>query len=88
METPLYVIEALADVQQSGRINMLDRQGVTALVGSSKAIEWLERASDSQYMTALNDMGQLLYGEQADTQDTDQSEWDDDYDAHFGDRFA
>lgn len=56
METPLYVIQALAEVRDAGSINLNDRDAVTALVSSSRAIEWLDRASNSQYMNALQDM--------------------------------
>lgn len=41
--TPLYVLNALAEVQASGQINMLDRRGVAALVNSQRAFEWLEK---------------------------------------------
>lgn len=57
MPVPNYVIQALAEVREDGRINMLDRRGVTALVSSPRAYEWLEKASNSQYMEALNEMG-------------------------------
>lgn len=58
--TPLYVIKALAQVQESGRINMLDREGVTAMVASDRAADWLDSVGDSQYMEALNDMGEYI----------------------------
>lgn len=54
--TPLYVLNALAEVQASGQINMLDRRGVAALVNSQRAFEWLEKCSTSQYVQALQDM--------------------------------
>lgn len=63
MPTPLYVVQALAEVREGGSINMLDRQGVEALVGSRKATEWLDKASDSQYMDALNEMGRYISGD-------------------------
>ncbi len=57
MPTPLYIIRALAHVRDLGSINMRDRRGVTALIGNVRAIEWLDKVSDGQYMEALVDMG-------------------------------
>lgn len=56
MATPLYVLQALAEVRSSGNINMLDRRGVTLMAGDQRAVEWLDKASDRQYMDALQDM--------------------------------
>lgn len=58
--TPLYVVKALADVRESGKTNMLNRRAVAALVSSERASEWLNKASDSQFMAALNDMGDYI----------------------------
>lgn len=55
--TPLYVIKALAEVRDSALTNMLDRDAVEMLVTDQRAAEWIGKAADSQYMTALNDMG-------------------------------
>lgn len=60
MHTPLFVIQALAAVKDSGKTNMLDRDRVESEVfldGQQRAYEWLTKASDAQYMDALNDMG-------------------------------
>lgn len=57
MATPLYVIKALAKVRDSGLTNMLDRNAVEMIVWDQRAAEWLNKASDSQYMEALDDMG-------------------------------
>ena len=57
---PLYVIKALAEVRENGSVNMMDRRGVTALVNGQRASEWLDKASDSQYMDALNEMGEYI----------------------------
>lgn len=56
MATPLYVLQALAEVRSSGNINMMDRRGVTMLAQDQRAVEWLDKASDRQYMDALQDM--------------------------------
>lgn len=60
MPTPLYVIKALAGIRESGATNMLDRDAVEMLVDDQRAAEWIGKASDSQYMDALNDMGAAL----------------------------
>lgn len=62
MATPLYVVQALAEVREGSMVNMLNRAGVEALIGNSRASEWLDKASDSQYMEALNDMGAYISG--------------------------
>lgn len=56
MATPLYVIKALAKVRDSGLTNMLDRDAVEMTVWDQRAAEWLNKASDSQYTEALDDM--------------------------------
>lgn len=60
MPTPLFVIRALAEVRESSATNMLNRRAVEMLVEDQRAAEWLDKASDSQYMEALNDMGAAL----------------------------
>lgn len=60
MATPLYVVKALAQVQENGSVNMRNRAGVEALVSSDRAQDWLFKASDSEYMDALNDMGAYI----------------------------
>jgi hypothetical protein len=60
METPLYVIKALAEVHEGGEVNMLDRQGVAGLSPSSKAEAWILKATPTEYMQALNDMGEYI----------------------------
>lgn len=62
MITPLYVVKALADIRENGSLNMLDREGVTALC-SARASEWLSKASNQQYMDALLEMGMYIDGE-------------------------
>lgn len=57
MATPLYVVQELARIRESAATNMLDRSRVEQLVINSRAAEWLDKASDSQYIEALNDMG-------------------------------
>ncbi len=57
MPAPLYVINALIEVFSNGNVNVYDRQAVTALVGSKRAIEWLDKASNSQYSEAIVDAG-------------------------------
>lgn len=56
MATPLYVLKALAEVRDSGNIDMMDRRGVTLMAQDQRAVEWLDKASNSQYMDALQDM--------------------------------
>lgn len=68
--TPLYVVKALADVRENGSVNMMNRAGVTALVGDSRAIEWLDSSSDTQYLEALKDMGAYVSGEFVETEST------------------
>lgn len=60
METPLYVVKALAEVREGGEVNMLDRRGVAGLSPSSKAEAWILKATASEYMQALNDMGEYV----------------------------
>lgn len=67
--TPLYVVKALAAVRENGSVNMLNREGVEALVGDTRAQEWLFKATDSQYMDALNDMGAYVSGDMIDESD-------------------
>lgn len=57
MATPLYVTNALIEVFSAGSVNVFDREAVTALVGSKRAGEWLDKASDSQYKDAVIDAG-------------------------------
>lgn len=57
METPLYVVRALAEVRESAATNMFDRAAVEMLVEDQLAAEWLSKCSSRQYMNALNDMG-------------------------------
>lgn len=57
MPTPLYVIQELARIRESAAITMLDRSRVKQLVVNPRAAEWLDKASESQYIEALNDMG-------------------------------
>lgn len=57
---PLFVVKALAQVREGGEVNMLDRRGVEALVGSERAAEWLNKASNAEYMEALNEMGEYI----------------------------
>lgn len=57
---PLFVVKALAEVREGGEVNMFDRQGVTALVSSERAAEWLDKASNTEYMEALNEMGEYI----------------------------
>lgn len=59
MPAPLYVLNALIEVFSNGGINVYDRHAVTALVGSKRAIEWLEKASDSQYSEAIISAGAI-----------------------------
>lgn len=63
MPAPLYVIQALAQVREGGEVNMLDRRGVSALSPSSKASAWIDKASGTEYMEALNDMGRYISNE-------------------------
>lgn len=60
MPTPLFVIQAMAQVREGGNTNMLDRDAVEMLVTSQRAAEWISKASNEQYMDALNDMGAAL----------------------------
>lgn len=60
MATPLYVVKALAQVRENGSVNMMNRAGVESLVSSDRAQEWLFKASDSEFMDALNDMGAYI----------------------------
>lgn len=77
MATPLYVVKALAQVRENGSVNMMNRAGVESLVTSDRAQEWLFKASDSEFMDALNDMGAYISGDDTDdeipviTEDTD-----------------
>lgn len=56
MATPLYVLQALAEVQNGRSINMQNRLAVQAMMDDQRAVEWLDKASNSQYMDALQDM--------------------------------
>lgn len=79
--TPAHVIEELARVRESGATNMLDRKRVTALV-SPNAAAWLSKVSDTEYMDALNDMGESLlddFLEFDDRDGDDEEEGDDTY---------
>lgn len=76
MIVPNYVIQALAEVRENGSVNMLDRRGVTALVSSSRAAEWLDKASNSQYMDALNEMGRAESEDFLEEGETDDSSED------------
>jgi hypothetical protein len=58
--TPDHVIAALEQVRTSAAVNMLDRKGVTARVAHSGAREWLDKASDGEYMDALTEMGEAV----------------------------
>lgn len=57
MATPLYVVQELARIRESAATNMLDRKRVERLVVNPRAAEWLNKASVSQYLDALVDMG-------------------------------
>lgn len=57
---PLYVVKALAEVRENGSVNMFDRRGVEALVNTERAAEWLSKASDHEFMDALNEMGEYI----------------------------
>jgi hypothetical protein len=60
---PLYVVKALALAQESGRTNMIDREEVIKLVedaGNARAVEWLNKASNADFMDALNEMGEYI----------------------------
>ena len=74
--TPLFVVKALAEVRESGLTNMLDRDAVEMLVTDQRAAEWLNGVSNSQYMTALNDMGRAesddwMGADQMDSEDSE-----------------
>lgn len=56
MTTPLYVINALAEVRDGGLTDMEDRDAAEMLVTDQRAAEWLNKCSDSQYAEALQDM--------------------------------
>lgn len=77
--TPLFVVKALAEVRESGLTNMLDRDAVEMLVTDQRAAEWLTKASNREFMTALNDMGRAVSDDWmgADQLDSDDNE---DYD--------
>jgi len=77
---PLYVLQALAEVRDSGNINMLDRRGVTAMVRSQRASEWLDKVSHGQYMLALQEMDNADSEEFLEDQ---MDESDDDEDTYF-----
>ena len=81
--TPLFVVKALAEVRESGLTNMLDRDAVEMLVTDQRAAEWLNKASNSEFMTALNDMGRAESDDWM-RQDTLDSEDDDDYEFSAG----
>lgn len=63
-ETPIpeNVIEALRIVRNSGRTNMFDRQTVAKLAirFNVEAGQWLNKASDHDFIRALNEMGARL----------------------------
>jgi hypothetical protein len=61
--TPLYVVQALAEIREEGSINMLDRRGVAAMCSSERARAWISKADKSEYMEALNDMGAYISGD-------------------------
>lgn len=63
METPLYVVKALAEVREGGEVNMMDRRGVAALSPSAKAEAWINKSTSAEYMEALNDMGAYISGD-------------------------
>ena len=54
--TPLYVINALAEVRDSELTDMLDKDAVEMTVWSQRAAEWLNKATQAQYVEALRDM--------------------------------
>lgn len=59
---PQEVIEALADVRESGRINMFDYVGavkLASLLGHYEAADWLQE-NKNRYMDALNAMGRYV----------------------------
>lgn len=74
METPLYVVKALAEVREGGEVNMLNRRGVSALSPSTQASAWIDKASPTEYMNALNDMGAYISGDMTEGLTDDESE--------------
>lgn len=56
MPTPLYVLNALAEVRDSGLTDMLDRDSVMMTVWNQRAAEWLTKCTNQQYVEALRDM--------------------------------
>lgn len=77
--TPLYVVQALAEVREEGSINMLDRQGVAAICNSERARAWISKADRSEYIEALNDMdayisGDMLIPEESETESDEEGD--------------
>ncbi len=60
-DIPENVITALAEARRAGTYNMLNRHGVTDMVGmiDEEAGDWLIGNGD-RYMDALNAMGQFI----------------------------
>lgn len=92
MATPLYVVKALAEVRENGSVNMMNRAGVESLVSSDRAQEWLFKASDSEFMDALNDMGAYISSDdetgeietvEVDEDDDNNNFWRDDEEYEF-----
>lgn len=62
LDIPQEVIEALADVRETGAVNMFDRLGVVILCGAfgkASVYSWLSGNPD-RYMDALNAMGKYV----------------------------
>lgn len=78
MATPLFVVKGLAEVRESGNVNMRNKKGVT-LFAPPRVADWISDASDSEFMQALNDMGAYVSDgedlfEGLNESDTDESE--------------
>lgn len=82
--TPLYVVKELARIRETAVTNMLDRHTVEKLARDPRAREWLNKASDSQYINALHEMGRADSEDfLEDTEhDLDDEPLDQQYDAH------
>jgi len=55
------ILDALEDVRDSGKINMMDKDGVQYIANGMEhhhLVTWIEEADMQEYTTALEQMGQ------------------------------